>query len=60
VAIALATVTDTGARVVNALSIESALGRTLGAGGYQILGLGCFAAMAATLWRVAHRRVDNN
>ncbi|HSS38212.1 MAG TPA: OPT/YSL family transporter, partial [Polyangia bacterium] len=60
VAIALATVTDRGARVVNALSIENGLTRTLGAGGYQILGLGCFAAMAATLWRVAHRRVDNN
>ena len=34
--------------------------RTLGAGGYQLLGLGCFAAMAATLWRVAHRRVDGS
>jgi OPT family oligopeptide transporter len=60
VAIALATVTDRGARIVNALSIENGLTRMLGAGGYQILGLGCFAAMAATLWRVAHRRVDNN
>jgi OPT family oligopeptide transporter len=59
VAIALATVTDRGARVVNALSMENGLVRTLGAGGYQILGLGCFAAMAATLWRVAHRRVDD-
>jgi OPT family oligopeptide transporter len=59
VAIALATVTDSGARVVNALSIENGLTRTLGAGGYQILGLGCFAAMAATLWRVAQRRVDS-
>ena len=56
-AIALATVTDSGARVVNALSIETGLTRTLGAGGYQILGLGCFAVMAATLWRVARRRV---
>jgi hypothetical protein len=59
VAIALATVTDRGARVVNALSIENGLTRALGPGGYQILGLGCFAAMAATLWRVAHRRVDS-
>ena len=58
VAIALATVTDRGARVVNALSIENGLTRMLGAGGYQLLGLGCFAAMAATLWRVSHRRVD--
>ena len=41
------------------LSIENGLVRTLGAGGYQILGLGCFAAMAATLWRVAHRRVES-
>ena len=60
VAIALATVTDRGARVVNALSLENGLTRMLGDGGYQILGLGCFAAMAATLWRVAHRRVDSN
>ena len=59
VAIALATVTDRGASVVNALSLENGLVRTLGAGGYQILGLGCFAAMATTLWRVAHRRVDS-
>jgi len=59
VAIALATVTDRGARVVDALSLESGLTHLLGAGGYQLLGLGCFAAMAATLWRVAHRRVDS-
>ncbi len=59
VAIAFATVTDRGARVVNGLSTESGLTRLLGADGYQILGLGCFAAMAATLWRVAHRRVDS-
>jgi OPT family oligopeptide transporter len=59
VAIALATVTDGGARVVERLSLENGLTRLLGAGGYQILGLGCFAAMAATLWRVAHRTVDS-
>jgi OPT family oligopeptide transporter len=59
VAIALATVTDGGARVVERLSLENGLTHLLGAGGYQILGLGCFAAMAATLWRVAHRTVDS-
>ena len=47
VAIALVTVTDRWARVVGALSIEHGLVRTLGAGGYQLLGLACFAAMGA-------------
>ena len=35
---------------------KTPLTRVLGAGGYQILGLACFGAMAATLWRVSRRR----
>ena len=58
VAIAFVTVTDTGARAVAWLSIENGLGRALGSGGYQILGLACFGAMAATLWNVARQRAD--
>jgi hypothetical protein len=53
VAVALLTVTDRGARVVARLSVEQGLLGKLGAGGYQLLGLGCFAAMAITLARVA-------
>jgi uncharacterized oligopeptide transporter (OPT) family protein len=53
VAVALLTVTDRGARVVARLSVEQGLLGKLGAGGYQLLGLGCFAAMAVTLARVA-------
>jgi OPT family oligopeptide transporter len=53
VAVALLTVTDAGARVVGRLSVEGALTRVLGAGGYQLLGLGVFGAMAALLWRIA-------
>ncbi len=53
VAVALLTVTDSGARAVERLSVEGALTRALGRGGYQILGLAVFAAMAALLWRIA-------
>ena len=40
---------------VKAMSLEHALVGVLGAGGYQILGLAFFAAMAGILWRVARR-----
>jgi hypothetical protein len=53
VAVALLTVTDRGASVVARLSLERTLTGILGAGGYQILGLCCFATMALTLARVA-------
>ena len=36
-------------------SIEHSLAGVLGPGGYQILGLVFFAAMAGILWRVARR-----
>ena len=36
-------------------SIEHSLAGVLGPGGYQLLGLAFFAAMAAILWRVARR-----
>jgi hypothetical protein len=52
------TVTDTGSRVVAWLSIENGLTRALGSGGYQLLGLACFGAMAAALWNVARQRAD--
>src|SRR6185312_5107045 len=55
VAIALATVTDSGARAAGRLSLEGPLTRALGPGGYQLLGLAMFAVMAALLWRIARR-----
>jgi OPT family oligopeptide transporter len=56
VAVALLTVTDSGARAVSRLSLESALTRALGAGGYQLLGLAIFTAMAIMLGRVGRHR----
>jgi OPT family oligopeptide transporter len=56
VAVALLTVTDGGARAVSRLSLESGLTRALGAGGYQLLGLAIFAAMAIMLGRVGRQR----
>ena len=55
VAVALLTVTDSGARAARRLSLEGPLTRALGPGGYQLLGLAMFAAMAALLWRIARR-----
>jgi hypothetical protein len=60
VAVALLTVTDRGARVVARLSVEQGLLGKLGAGGYQLLGLGCFVAMAVTLARVARSSAKTN
>jgi OPT family oligopeptide transporter len=56
VAVALLTVRDSWARFAGKLSIEHALAGKLGPGGYQLLGLACFAAMGATLYRIARRR----
>jgi len=43
---------------LNKASLESVLVKRLGAGGYEILGLIFFAAMAGILWRVALRPSD--
>jgi putative OPT family oligopeptide transporter len=56
VAVALLTVTDSGARAVSRLSLESALTRGLGAAGYQLIGLAVFSAMAIMLARVGRQR----
>ena len=53
VAVALLTVTDSGARAVGRLSVEAALTRALGAGGYQLLGLAVFVRDGRPA--VAHR-----
>ena len=55
--IAFVTVTDSGrARDRPRCRSRTALTRALGAGGYQILGLGCFVIMAVTLLRVALKK----
>jgi OPT family oligopeptide transporter len=55
VAVALLTVNDGVAKAVASLSVEHALVGKLGPGGYQVLGLACFAAMGVALLRVARR-----
>jgi hypothetical protein len=56
VAVALLTVDDGWARAVARLSLEHSLSGKLGPGGYELLGLACFLAMAAILWRVARTK----
>jgi hypothetical protein len=55
VLIALLTVKDSWAHVIDRLSLEHALTGKLGPGGYQVLGLASFLVMGATLWRVARK-----
>jgi OPT family oligopeptide transporter len=60
VVVALLTVIPSVAARLNKASLESLLVKGLGAGGYEILGLIFFAAMAGILWRVALRPSDVN
>jgi len=53
VAVAILTWKESWAHAIGKLSLEHALGRALGDGGYQLLGLICFVIMGATLLRVA-------
>jgi uncharacterized oligopeptide transporter (OPT) family protein len=55
VAVALLTVNDGVAKAVASLSVEHTLMGKLGPGGYQVLGLACFAVMGVALLRVARR-----
>lgn len=57
VIVALIGAKDSWATGVKHLSIEHALSGALGTGGYELLGLACYAVMGATLLRVALRRV---
>jgi OPT family oligopeptide transporter len=58
VAVALLTVNDGVAKAVAGLSVEHALAGKLGPGGYQVLGLACFAVMGVALLRVARRATN--
>jgi hypothetical protein len=46
---------DSWAAALERVSAQGALTRGLGAGGYQLLGVICFAIMGALLFKVARR-----
>jgi putative OPT family oligopeptide transporter len=55
VLVAIVSVKESWAGAMGALSVEHALTRALGAGGYELLGLAFFAVMGLTLYRIARR-----
>ncbi|WP_224363005.1 OPT family oligopeptide transporter [Hyalangium versicolor] len=55
VLVALLSGSDTLSNAMNGLSIEKALDEHLGSGGYQLLGLICFAVMSFVLYRISRR-----
>lgn len=55
VLVAILSVNDGINAAIGKLSVEGALEHTLGAGGYQLLGVLCFAAMGYVLYRVSRR-----
>ncbi len=57
VVVAILSVNDSVLKVVEKVDLTRALSSALGAGGYQILGVGCFALMAVVLYRVAQRQL---
>ena len=56
VLIAVLSVNDTVLKGLDKLDLEPALNRALGGGGYQLLGVGFFALMGITLYRVSQRK----
>lgn len=56
VVVALLSVNSTMSNFLATLNVEEALNKMLGAGGFQILGVICFAAMALILYRVALKK----
>jgi uncharacterized oligopeptide transporter (OPT) family protein len=57
VVVAILSVNDSVLKVVEKVDLTRALSSALGAGGYQILGVACFALMAVVLYRVAQRQL---
>jgi uncharacterized oligopeptide transporter (OPT) family protein len=57
VVVAILSARDSWAQAIGKLSAEHAMNGALGAGGYQVLGVACFAFMAFVLFRVARRKV---
>jgi putative OPT family oligopeptide transporter len=60
VAVALLTVKDSWGHAIEQLSLEHLLAGKLGPGGYQVLGVACFAVMAVTLLNVARQKHPTN
>jgi putative OPT family oligopeptide transporter len=57
VLVALLSVNDQVLKRLEQVDISPALRSALGAGGYQLLGVACFAVMGVLLYRVAQRRL---
>jgi uncharacterized oligopeptide transporter (OPT) family protein len=60
VAVALLTVKDSWAQAIGKLSVEHPLTGAIGEGGYQLLGVICFAIMGVTLLRVARQKPQSS
>jgi hypothetical protein len=43
---------------INKLSVEKPLEHAIGAGGYQLLGVACFALMGFILYRISRRPAE--
>jgi uncharacterized oligopeptide transporter (OPT) family protein len=55
VLVAMLSANESVKKVIDGLSLEKPLEHALGAGGFQLLGLGAFIVMCAVLYRVARR-----
>jgi OPT family oligopeptide transporter len=57
VVVAILSVNDSVLKAVEKVDLTKMLSAALGTGGYQILGVACFAVMAVVLYRVAQRQL---
>jgi putative OPT family oligopeptide transporter len=57
VVVAILSVNDSVLKAVEKVDLTKMLSAALGPGGYQILGVACFAVMAVVLYRVAQRQL---
>src|SRR5262249_34948422 len=57
VVVAMLSVNDAVLKKLEGLDLTSTLGSVLGSGGYQLLGVACFAVMGIVLYRVAQRPI---
>jgi len=53
--VAILSVNDSVLKAVESVDLSPILKAALGAGGFQLLGVACFAAMGIALYRVAQR-----
>jgi hypothetical protein len=57
VLVALLSVNDSVLQALTKVDLSGPLISALGTGGYQLLGVACFAFMGVVLYRVAHRKL---